>query len=740
MDSDSEYVASDEEGQGFVSGQEKPFLQPPSSPPARSALLPPPPYTSIKSQSSVNNTNNVIIIPDLKVDEFAQGENAKTYFSRPNRFFGPASTWKTWTEEERHVALSLDRVRAEDLGLHLVSAFAMKRKRAPQGSKSKGKQRARTDSEHSQSSQDDVERSSFLPKVWTAWPLPADQVPRPDLLPSADNDAYHTEVDPRPSATLEDCLVATASRLARQRWEAREWETLGDTSNPMDTKPASPSVSSNEEDEVFDTADEEQEHPIDNDDESDQASSTDQSYDPDHPTFSSQALDRLPHVGDLISPTGIKRETLNQVQTHKQADSRRPVPLADIDQAHRLFLPSARHVLTKLDDLLLGLHTQRHAYASKPILRPRGRSISTGGLSSMSGSTNPVSRSPSRGRSPSRSSTRRGRKSHESNVSDHSTSMAKQQADKRNRMLGLRDWSDVMGLAALTGWDAEVVQRASERCAALFSENMLFRTFHEGHQRHAGDGINRNIKQESYFTQHLALDSDSSDHQSADEDPDLDSDQEIKVSTEIDDRSCPYETCPRHVVPFRKQYHLRRHLDKVHITHEDGSSPIPRSSTRPTSRSRSKSIVRPSRARSTSTAAGVYQNRSQSRGQRYRNSRKDMDLDLDLDMASSHDPIVCPISTCSRHCRPFSKGSKMYAHVRRIHPDVDIDEVKTMEIRRRGERRGRGKRSRSVTDTRNTRDRNETGGSSFSTPERHASTPRQRRKKARDVVSIPDED
>lgn len=740
MDSDSEYVESGEEGHASISEPELPFV-PPSSPPVRPTVLPHPSHAPINSLSSANNSNN-IIIPALKIDEFAQGEDAKTYFSRPNRFFGPASTWKSWTEEERHVALSLDRVRAEDLGLHLVSAFTLKRKRKPQSQKSKGKERARTESEHGESSQDELDRNSFLPKIWTAWPLPADQVPRADLLPPTENEnSYRAEVDPRPSATLEDCLVATASRLARQRWEAREWEPLDDTRNQLDVKPLGPNLDPNDDEEIFDTADEEQEDPINDDDDSDQESSTDESYDPDHPTFSSQALDRLPRTDESMSdiPSGIKLESQNRPGTPKEVDAPRPVPLADIDQAHRLFLPSARHILTKLDDLLLGLHTQRHAYASKPTGKPRGRSLSTGGLSSVSGSTNAVSRSPSRGRNPSRSSTRRGRKAAESNVSDVSTSKTQQQADRRTRTLGLRDWSDVMGLAALTGWDAEVVQRASERCAALFGENMLFRTFHEGSQKHTGDGINQDSKQGSYFTQHLALESDSSDHQSEDEDPHQDSDEAIKPSTETDDRCCPYETCPRHVMPFRKQYHLRRHLDNVHSsTHGHGSSPLPRSSTRPSTRSRSKSIARPSRPRSASTAAGVYSvdNQGQSWENQARASRYELEYDMDLDISSFQDPIVCPISTCSRHHRPFSTGTKMYSHVRRIHPDVDIDEVKMMELRRRGERRGRGKKSRNVTGR---KDRDEGRASSISAAERHASTPRQRRRRARDdVVSVSD--
>jgi hypothetical protein len=63
--------------------------------------------------------------------------------------------------------------------------------------------------------------------------------------------------------------------------------------------------------------------------------------------------------------------------------------------------------------------------------------------------------------------------------------------------------------------------------------------------------------------------------------------------------------------------------------------------------------------------------------------------------------IVCPLPDCPRHIKAFGRGSKMYDHVRRRHPDVDIEEVKRLELRRRGEWRGRKKGSGSVSRSRN---------------------------------------
>ena len=54
----------------------------------------------------------------------------------------------------------------------------------------------------------------------------------------------------------------------------------------------------------------------------------------------------------------------------------------------------------------------------------------------------------------------------------------------------------------------------------------------------------------------------------------------------------------------------------------------------------------------------------------------------------------CPISTCPSHNTNFARGAFMYDHVRRHHPDVDINALKKLEAKRRGERRGKHDRSR----------------------------------------------
>jgi hypothetical protein len=55
----------------------------------------------------------------------------------------------------------------------------------------------------------------------------------------------------------------------------------------------------------------------------------------------------------------------------------------------------------------------------------------------------------------------------------------KKKTRRRVREINPRDWSEVLGAAALTGWDDDAVKRAAARCSLLFGEDMAFATFEE---------------------------------------------------------------------------------------------------------------------------------------------------------------------------------------------------------------------------------------------------------------------
>jgi hypothetical protein len=63
-------------------------------------------------------------------DDFQASDNSSeaSYLTRPNRFVGPNSTWREFTEEDRLVHNSMTKLRDQDLSVHLYNAHAMKRR------------------------------------------------------------------------------------------------------------------------------------------------------------------------------------------------------------------------------------------------------------------------------------------------------------------------------------------------------------------------------------------------------------------------------------------------------------------------------------------------------------------------------------------------------------------------------------------------------------------------------------
>lgn len=73
---------------------------------------------------------------DLDSDDIASIASDELRAHRPNCWTGPPSTWRNFTKDERDLWQSMERLRNEDLGVHLYNAFALKRQgREPEGRK-----------------------------------------------------------------------------------------------------------------------------------------------------------------------------------------------------------------------------------------------------------------------------------------------------------------------------------------------------------------------------------------------------------------------------------------------------------------------------------------------------------------------------------------------------------------------------------------------------------------------------
>jgi hypothetical protein len=102
--------------------------------------------------------------------------------------------------------------------------------------------------------------------------------------------------------------------------------------------------------------------------------------------------------------------------------------------------------------------------------------------------------------------------------------------------LGLRDWSEVLGMASLTGWGPEVVGRAAQRCAKVFGEGMSFAKL---------DAENPSTEPFEYK-------------------PDMVPKFEEEEPWTLESLVCPHEDCSRNSRGFDEKRRLRWHIRDVH--------------------------------------------------------------------------------------------------------------------------------------------------------------------------------
>ncbi|KAI1289025.1 RNA polymerase I-specific transcription initiation factor-domain-containing protein [Xylaria venustula] len=145
---------------------------------------------------------------------------------RPNRWTGPPSTWQQLNSAEINTLTALNEIRNRDLAVHLYNAFALRHRR--------GRARGGIGDGVGPVAEQDVDVATgqpvqdtkwVPPNAWTAWPLPANAVPRPGFMGPAEeaDDAFtfkmRTPYEPR--AELEETLSAAMLRLAKERFQAR---------------------------------------------------------------------------------------------------------------------------------------------------------------------------------------------------------------------------------------------------------------------------------------------------------------------------------------------------------------------------------------------------------------------------------------------------------------------------------------------------------------------------------------
>lgn len=530
------------------------------------------------------------------VDEDSDAEDVD---DRPNRYSGPASTWRQWTANERQLAASLDQLRAGDLSVHLYNAHALKRR-----FRSAHQSTPVAQWQRKENWTDPANREEWIPpKSWTAWPLEPDLVPRPEerFAPPLEEDGEYVikqDRDWKPSGDMEDLLMGIMLRTAKRQWEARDW--AGDETSMPDKeqlKSESPARGRRSK-----------------------SASTRRSSEAGARSRRSSSRASTAQASTAASESagqtnGSDDEDISDNAEEPESPALLPVVMADDERASRILKPTVRSLLTKLDGLLMGLYHVRgnhldvdsdttasaaqtdaedasSADSEAPtcsqgkdglhkIVDPghtalnllvqesvgfqqrdsQGKNRKTSKQSSnIAGRPSDSTQQPSKPTktnsqgasaketpsSRSRSPTRRRRKRSRSAVSDASSSATE---EWRAPM----DWSEVLGTASLTGWDTAVIDRAAKRCADLFGEGISFRTLIEG------EGSSTGAETTHYLPGMIsAVDRASGVHAG------VATVQNTGSGLDLENLVCPHPTCPRHTEAFPLQRRLAEHIRRVH--------------------------------------------------------------------------------------------------------------------------------------------------------------------------------
>lgn len=517
---------------------------------------------------------------------------------RPNRWTGAPSTYRRLTADERGAYEAVVTTRARDLAAHLYNAYTIRTQRNQSRGTSQDPQET------------DAQERIFPPRRWVAWPRPATYVPRPDETIHRQLDGPGTirmPPDLRPSSDLEESIIANMMKHAKQTFMAREWD------------------------------------------------------------LEEVRINRVRREGD---PDDMKDEDMKDSEDEKDEDPKpdavplQPVVQADDGASRQQLRPLSRNIITQVDRLLMGLHhsvkTRFHDDGSGS--DSEGEMDDTDYDETSRSRSRPTSgsRSRSRGRKRARQqSTHSQTSSHRSRSARSSTaasthdgsvrSTARSRGSRTSRgsgdstmkyRLGLRDWSEVMGIAAMMGLPNAAVMRASKRCADLFGEDMTFRTFHEGRFKKVSRPEERSRSQWEWEYRESASDG--------------------EVMPEPEPASPPPgpSTGPGLSPRKRKsQTRVRSRSQSQSRRHRSTSAAAPAAST--------VAIVIPSSAPAPAP-----------------------DLENQIDLESQPPPpqasqapqapkgkgdhrktdIVCPIKRCSRHRHGFSRTWNLNLHMKRVHP------------------------------------------------------------------------
>ncbi|KAF4549632.1 Hypothetical protein D9617_20g026880 [Elsinoe fawcettii] len=253
-----------------------------------------------------------------------------------------------------------------------------------------------------------------------------------------------------------------------------------------------------------------------------------------------------------------------------------PVLSANVDETDALLAPIVYSIQSQVDTLLAalqhsrsGLHANgrdedsRRLRASWSRSRSKSRSTSrrrrSGNATSASAAEDPATEDPAMREPATEDEERSGRprKRQKTNSGSdvsgtRSASATSASSLNSDHAKAPRDWSEVLGVAAICGWDAKVVKRAQSRCEALFGERMMFHTLLED-PNDQGDHDRRDTEDDDTVTPYVQL-----------------------LEEPVQGYNCPFENCKRHgrLFPFSQGYRFREHLSRSHRLNAEQIEPL----------------------------------------------------------------------------------------------------------------------------------------------------------------------
>ena len=455
------------------------------------------------------------------------------------KFDGGYDKWLRLTAQDRAIVASLAQLADQDLSIHLYNAHTLSRKVGGW---------VRSSSQNRMPA-----KMIWPPRSWTAWPMKPKDVPRSQFrqLPESERDerVWRSMHVSRSSAEdLQETIVAVILKQAKQQFLLKNAEVQSSKSKSTLDKEAGNHGPTSEV--------------------SSESSITSETGPPvSRDSRMSHSEKEETEDNGLMSPKR-KRRASDSTQGLKHTPSlgAQPVFLADDDKATALLAPIARHMLSNIDKLLTGLHRQRQGYITTKVKNSANTAntdvndASPNNLSALA----PVSPSKRFRRNssrtaqspPKRPKTTRRHDSSQKPSRNRSPSPIRSSAptkSQRQSTAGFvpRNWSDVMGIASLTGsFDQEAIERAAARCASLFGEGLSFRTL-------SVEGNGDADRELDILPQGRR---ESAPPELVKKDGKVENVNTIKIQGVF----CLFESCNRHKKGFPRNWHLLRHLKEVH--------------------------------------------------------------------------------------------------------------------------------------------------------------------------------